>query len=37
VAEVLPFRGLRYAEADLSALICPPYDVISPPEQLELY
>ncbi len=34
--EVLPFRGLRYAETDLSALICPPYDVISPEEQQEL-
>jgi uncharacterized protein (DUF1015 family) len=37
VAEVFPFRGLRYAETDLSALICPPYDVISPAEQQELY
>ncbi len=37
MAEVLPFRGLRYAEADLSALICPPYDVISSAEQRELY
>ena len=37
MAEVLPFRGLRYAETDLSALICPPYDVISPAEQQELY
>ncbi|MGD0116067.1 MAG: DUF1015 domain-containing protein [Dehalococcoidia bacterium] len=34
--EVLPFRGLHYAETDLSALICPPYDVISPEEQQEL-
>ena len=26
-----PFRGIRYAsQADLSSLICPPYDVITP-------
>ncbi len=37
MAETLPFRGLRYAEADLSALICPPYDVISSAEQRKLY
>jgi uncharacterized protein (DUF1015 family) len=29
MAQFLPFRGLRYsAETDLSAVICPPYDVI---------
>ncbi len=31
-----PFRGLRYAavpETDLSGVLCPPYDVISPTER----
>ena len=29
MAQFLPFRGLRYSsETDLSAVICPPYDVI---------
>lgn len=29
MAQFLPFRGLRYSsDADLSAVICPPYDVI---------
>ena len=29
MAQFLPFRGLRYApKTDLSAVICPPYDVI---------
>jgi uncharacterized protein (DUF1015 family) len=37
VAEILPFRGLHYANADLSALVCPPFDVISPEEQRRLY
>ncbi len=35
-----PFRGLRYnpaAARDLSALISPPYDIISPAEQAALY
>ena len=35
-----PFRALRYHESnagDLSALICPPYDVISEQEQSDLY
>jgi uncharacterized protein (DUF1015 family) len=33
VAEIRPFRGLRYNQSiikDLSTVICPPYDVISP-------
>jgi len=37
VADVQPFHGLRYNIEridDLSAVICPPYDVISPEEQL---
>jgi uncharacterized protein (DUF1015 family) len=37
VAEIRPFRGLHYANADLSALACPPFDVISPEEQRRLY
>ncbi len=37
MAEIRPFRGLRYAEADLSSLVCPPFDVISPEEQRRLY
>jgi uncharacterized protein (DUF1015 family) len=37
VADVQPLHGLRYNIEridDLSAVICPPYDVISPEEQL---
>ncbi len=37
MADVQPFRGLRYnleRIGDLSAVISPPYDVISPQEQL---
>ena len=41
VAEIQPFRGIRYNPArlgrDLSAVISPPYDVISPEEQAALY
>jgi len=37
MAEIRPFRGLHYAGADLSALLCPPFDVISPEEQRRLY
>jgi uncharacterized protein (DUF1015 family) len=37
MAEIRPFRGLRYVAADLSTLLCPPYDVISPGEQRRLY
>jgi uncharacterized protein (DUF1015 family) len=35
---VLPFAGLRFAApaAELERLICPPFDVISPDEQLQL-
>jgi len=36
VADVQPFCGLRYNTErirDVSSVICPPYDVISPPEQ----
>ena len=37
MADVRPFRGIRYRVhqlGDLSALICPPYDVVSPRDQL---
>ncbi len=40
MAEIRPFRGVRYnleQVRDLSAVICPPYDVISPQLQDELY
>lgn len=39
MAELRPFRGLRYRTAndDLSAVIAPPYDVISPAQQQALY
>jgi uncharacterized protein (DUF1015 family) len=40
VAEVRPFRGLRFNSqivGDMSRVVCPPYDVISPKGQRELY
>ena len=40
MADVRPFRGLRYdleQVGDLSAVITPPYDVISAEEQLVYY
>ena len=38
MADVRPFRALRYSsETDIAAAICPPFDVISPAEQRELY
>ena len=40
MAEIAPFCGVRYNESltgDLSAVICPPYDVISPQMEPELY
>ena len=37
MAQFLPFRGLRYSsDADLSAVICPPYDVIKGDARAEL-
>ena len=36
MADIAPLRPLRYAAADLSNLVAPPYDVISPTERLEL-
>jgi uncharacterized protein (DUF1015 family) len=38
LAEIQPFRGVRYrADADLSRVLAPPYDVIPPAYQDELY
>ena len=41
MVDILPFRGVRYdpaaAGGALSALVAPPYDVISPAEQDALY
>ncbi|MCL4535829.1 MAG: DUF1015 domain-containing protein [Bacteroidetes bacterium] len=40
MAEALAFRGIRYdpnRTEDLSLVICPPYDVISPADQARLY
>jgi uncharacterized protein (DUF1015 family) len=40
VAEIRPFRGVHYNQSlvnDLSAVICPPYDIIDPQLQQELY
>ncbi len=40
MAEVYPFRGVRYNQrivSDLTTVICPPYDIITPQMQQELY
>ena len=40
MADVRPFRGLRYnpsVAGELTGLLCPPYDIISPAQQAELY
>ena len=37
MADVQPFRGLRYRTEDLGKELCPPYDVISSEEQSKLY
>ncbi len=40
MAEIRPFRGVRYNKSrvgDLSALICPPYDIITPQMEEEIY
>ncbi|MBQ2615129.1 MAG: DUF1015 domain-containing protein [Clostridia bacterium] len=40
MAKVIPFQGLRYNTEkfqDLNAVTAPPYDIISPAEQQELY
>ncbi len=38
--EVRPFRGFRYdttVSGDVASVLCPPYDIISEPQQRELY
>ena len=40
MADIQPFRGLRYSLGpgeDLGQLLCPPYDIISPEQQVELH
>jgi uncharacterized protein (DUF1015 family) len=40
VADVRPFHGVHYNKSlikDASTLICPPYDIITPQQQKELY
>jgi uncharacterized protein (DUF1015 family) len=40
VAEIYPFRGVRYNQGlvkELADVICPPYDIITPQLQQELY
>jgi uncharacterized protein (DUF1015 family) len=40
LADVRPFRGIHYNPTlgkELGTVICPPYDIISPQQQLELY
>ncbi len=40
MADVRPFCGVRYGRSlvgDLEAVICPPYDIITPQRQSELY
>ncbi len=40
MAEVYPFRDVHYNQSlikDLSTVICPPYDIITPQLQQELY
>ncbi|MFH1382882.1 MAG: DUF1015 domain-containing protein [Chloroflexota bacterium] len=40
MAEIRPFQGVHYSKSlieDLSAVICPPYDIISPQQRQELY
>lgn len=38
MADLQPFKAIRYApDIDLSRVICPPFDVISPQEQRRLY
>ncbi|MFH1560941.1 MAG: DUF1015 domain-containing protein [Chloroflexota bacterium] len=40
MADIRPFRGIRYSPqpgVDLGQLLCPPYDIISPEQQMELH
>jgi uncharacterized protein (DUF1015 family) len=36
MARIAPFRGVRYAVAELKPYVAPPYDVIPPPEREKL-
>ena len=36
MATIKPFNGVRYSAAEMTKLICPPYDVISKEERLRL-
>jgi len=40
LADVRPFQGIHYSKSlvkDWSKVVCPPYDIISPQQQQELY
>ncbi len=40
MAKIAPFRGITYNQAkagNIENLVCPPYDIISPAEQQDLY
>jgi len=37
MADVRPFRGFRYTDPDLAAVVTPPYDVISGVQQADFY
>jgi uncharacterized protein (DUF1015 family) len=40
MAKIIPFRGIAYNQAkagSMSALVCPPYDIISAADQQDLY
>lgn len=40
MADISPFRGVRYNQSlvtDLASVVCPPYDIITPAMQQELY
>ena len=40
MAEVYPFRGVRYNQRlvkDIATVICPPYDIVTPQMEQELY
>ena len=36
MAEIRPFNGIRYSKGNITNIICPPYDVISPEEKKKL-
>jgi uncharacterized protein (DUF1015 family) len=36
MAVIKPFNGIRYSKSNITTLICPPYDVISPEEKAKL-